>query len=333
MGSATFFDAFDALSLAFVLPVLVRLWGISSGADRLAHRGRLSRAVRRRADLRRRSPSAIGRVRSAAGATALMSVMSLALRAWPAASRRCWRCRLVQGIGVGGEMPVAAVYINELSKAQGRGRFFLLYEMIFPIGLMVTGQIGALLVPTFGWQVMFLIGGIPGLRHHGAAAAAARVAALADRARAARRGRGHHRRDRSDAPDRAAASVAGPTSIEAATGCRHQPQPRTAHGGWTELLSPRLPPPHARRLDALGERVLHHQRPEQLDADALQPRLRPRPAAVAARRHADQRRAGHRAARLRVRDRSDRPPALDGRLLRRRRAAARRCSGSSPRTR
>ena len=30
MGSATFFDAFDALSLAFVLPVLVRLWGISA---------------------------------------------------------------------------------------------------------------------------------------------------------------------------------------------------------------------------------------------------------------------------------------------------------------
>jgi putative MFS transporter len=28
---------------------------------------------------------------------------------------------------------------------------------------MVTGQIGALLVPTLGWQVMFLIGGIPGL--------------------------------------------------------------------------------------------------------------------------------------------------------------------------
>ena len=71
--------------------------------------------------------------------------------------------RLVQGIGTGGEVPVAAVYINELSKAHGRGRFFMLYEMIFPIGLMATGQIGALVVPTFGWQVMFLIGGIPGL--------------------------------------------------------------------------------------------------------------------------------------------------------------------------
>ena len=31
MGSATLFDAFDALSLAFVLPVLVGLWHLSPG--------------------------------------------------------------------------------------------------------------------------------------------------------------------------------------------------------------------------------------------------------------------------------------------------------------
>lgn len=60
-------------------------------------------------------------------------------------------------------MPVAATYISELSKARGRGRFFMLYEMIFPIGLMVTGQIGAVLVPLLGWHIMFLIGGVPGL--------------------------------------------------------------------------------------------------------------------------------------------------------------------------
>ena len=41
------------------------------------------------------------------------------------------------------EMPVAAVYISELSKARGRGKFFLLYEMIFPIGLMATGLVVA----------------------------------------------------------------------------------------------------------------------------------------------------------------------------------------------
>jgi putative MFS transporter len=35
-------------------------------------------------------------------------------------------CRFLQGIGVGGEMPVAATYINELSRAHGRGKFFML---------------------------------------------------------------------------------------------------------------------------------------------------------------------------------------------------------------
>ena len=161
MGSATFFDAFDALSLAFVLPVLVRLWGITpvqiGWLISVGYLGQFVGALVFGAMAER-----YGRIRSASGATALMSVMSLAC-AFAGSFPALLMLRLVQGIGVGGEMPVAAVYINELSKAKGRGRFFLLYEMIFPIGLMMTGQIGAFVVPTLGWQVMFLIGAIPGL--------------------------------------------------------------------------------------------------------------------------------------------------------------------------
>ena len=161
MGSATFFDAFDAVSLAFVLPVLVPLWGISpveiGWLISAGYLGQFLGALFFGALAEKH-----GRVRSAAGATALMSVMSLACilaGSFPA----LLVLRFVQGIGVGGEMPVAAVYVNELSRAHGRGRFFLLYEMIFPVGLMLTGQIGALVVPTLGWQVMFVIGGVPGL--------------------------------------------------------------------------------------------------------------------------------------------------------------------------
>ena len=161
MGSATFFDAFDALSLAFVLPVLVRLWGITPvQIGWLISVGYLGQFVG--ALIFGSMAERYGLIPSAAGATALMSVMSLACALagnFPA----LLALRLVQGVGVGGEMPVAAVYINELSKAKGRGRFFLLYEMIFPVGLMMTGQIGAFVVPALGWQVMFLIGGIPGL--------------------------------------------------------------------------------------------------------------------------------------------------------------------------
>jgi MFS transporter, putative metabolite:H+ symporter len=161
MGSATFFDAFNALSIAFVLPILVPLWHITApeigfliGASYV---GQIIGALAFSWGAER-----YGRVPCAAASTAIYAVMSLACAgAWSFSALLI--CRFIQGIGVGGEMPVAATYISELSKARGRGRFFMLYEMIFPIGLMVTGQVGAILVPLLGWQIMFLIGGIPGL--------------------------------------------------------------------------------------------------------------------------------------------------------------------------
>src|SRR6185312_13833317 len=47
--------------------------------------------------------------------------------------------RFLQGIGTGGEVPVASAYINEFIGAKKRGRFFLLYEVIFPVGLLFAG--------------------------------------------------------------------------------------------------------------------------------------------------------------------------------------------------
>lgn len=161
MGSATFFDAYNALSLAFALPILIRLWHITPTESGfligISYVGQLAGAL-----LFGWLAEKYGRVRSASAAVAVMSVMSLAC-AFAGNFPALFACRLMQGIGVGGEMPVAATYINELSRARGRGRFFLLYEMIFPLGLMATGQIGSWLVPLAGWQIMFIIGGVPGL--------------------------------------------------------------------------------------------------------------------------------------------------------------------------
>ena len=44
--------------------------------------------------------------------------------------------RFLQGIGTGGEVPVASAYINEYIGAKQRGRFFLLYEVMFLVGLV-----------------------------------------------------------------------------------------------------------------------------------------------------------------------------------------------------
>ncbi|HSZ20679.1 MAG TPA: MFS transporter [Candidatus Acidoferrum sp.] len=161
MGSATFFDAFNALSLAFALPTLIRLWHISPRQSGLlisaSYVGQLAGALVFSALAEK-----VGRIRGTTAAIAIMSIMSFGC-AVAGNFPILFACRFVQGIGVGGEMPVAATYINELSRAHGRGRFFLLYEMIFPLGLMATGQIGAWLVPAYGWNSIFLLGGIPGL--------------------------------------------------------------------------------------------------------------------------------------------------------------------------
>ncbi|MBK4213993.1 MFS transporter [Bacillus safensis] len=161
MGSATFFDAFDALSLAFVLPVLIGMWNLSPAQiGLLIGSGYIGQAIGAiffgwLAERR-------GRVFSAKWTVFLMSIMSIAC-VFSGNFMALFIFRFIQGIGVGGEVPVAASYINELSRAQGRGRFFMLYEMIFPLGLMTSAQIGAFVVPSFGWKWMFLIGGIGGL--------------------------------------------------------------------------------------------------------------------------------------------------------------------------
>ncbi|MEB2271587.1 MFS transporter [Bacillus safensis] len=161
MGSATFFDAFDALSLAFVLPVLIGMWNLSPAQiGLLIGSGYIGQAIGAiffgwLAERR-------GRVFSAKWTVFLMSIMSIAC-VFSGNFMALFIFRFIQGIGVGGEVPVAASYINELSRAQGRGRFFMLYEMIFPLGLMISAQIGAYVVPIFGWKWMFLIGGIGGL--------------------------------------------------------------------------------------------------------------------------------------------------------------------------
>jgi putative MFS transporter len=233
MGSATFFDAFNALSIAFVLPILVPLWhitapevGIMIGASYV---GQVVGALAFSWAAER-----YGRVPCAAAATAIYALMSLACAgAWSFSVLLI--CRFIQGIGVGGEMPVAATYISELSKARGRGRFFMLYEMIFPIGLMVTGQVGAVLVPLLGWQIMFLIGGIPGL------VIALMLLRLPESPRwligEGRLGEAEAVVKRLEAASDKAGAVTRETSPAAPLPAQ-LPVPQRSRGKWSELLSP-----------------------------------------------------------------------------------------------
>ena len=82
-----------------------------------------------------------GRLRTVTVAVAVFGVMSLACAfAWDAQSLIAMR--FIQGIGLGAEVPVATTYIIELARSQGRGRFYILYELIFVFGLVAAALFG-----------------------------------------------------------------------------------------------------------------------------------------------------------------------------------------------
>jgi putative MFS transporter len=156
-----FFDAFDALAIAYVLPVLIPLWKLTPGDIGLliasGYAGQIVGAV-----LFGVLAQKIGRVPSAVYALLIFTVMSLACAfAWSFGAMLVMR--MIQGVGLGGEVPVLATYVNEISPATRRGRFALGFQFAFAVGLPAGALIGAWVVPTFGWQWMFVIGAVPGL--------------------------------------------------------------------------------------------------------------------------------------------------------------------------
>ena len=159
MGVATFFDAFDALAIAYVLPALIPLWKLAPGQVGLlisiGFAGQLVGAI-----LFGWLAEKQGRVRIAAWTIGIFSVFSLVCAfSWNLPSMLVFR--FFQGLGLGGQVPIAAAYINEIAKAEGRGRFFLLYEVIFPVGLLAVALVSTWVVPNLGWQWMFVIGALP----------------------------------------------------------------------------------------------------------------------------------------------------------------------------
>jgi putative MFS transporter len=161
VGAATLFDGVDTLAIAYVLPVLVGAWHltpvsagilISAGYGGQLVGGILSGWFAER----------VGRRRTMQYTVAAYAILSLLCAvSWSYSSLLVFRT--LQGLGLGGEVPVAAVYINELAQARNRGRFFLFYEQSYSAGRLLAALLGVWMVVNLGWRYMFLIGGLPAI--------------------------------------------------------------------------------------------------------------------------------------------------------------------------
>ncbi|MFF1910295.1 MFS transporter [Streptomyces sp. NPDC058239] len=161
VGVVTFFEAFDQLLIAYALPELRREWHLTTGdATAVLTVGSVGMLIG--ALLSGRLADRFGRVRVIAYCVAASGAVSLALTACTSLTPFL-ALRFVQGLAIGGEVPVAAAFISEITRSFKRGRFVLLYELVFPAGLTIGALAAAWVVPAAGWRVMFAIAAVPGL--------------------------------------------------------------------------------------------------------------------------------------------------------------------------
>ncbi|GAA2365618.1 MFS transporter [Streptomyces cuspidosporus] len=161
IGAVTFFEAFDQLLIAYALPELRAEWQLSTGqTTSLITIGSLGMLVG--ALLSGRLADRVGRVKVIAACIALSSVFNLLLTLCTSPGP-FMALRFVQGLAIGGEVPVAATFIAEITRAHRRGRFVLLYELVFPAGLTACALLAWWLMPLLGWRWMFGLAAVPGV--------------------------------------------------------------------------------------------------------------------------------------------------------------------------
>jgi len=71
--------------------------------------------------------------------------------------------RFVMGAGLGAENVVGYATMTEFVPPQARGKWLGLISVFVVAGLPVTALLGTLIIPRFGWRIMFLLGGLGAL--------------------------------------------------------------------------------------------------------------------------------------------------------------------------
>jgi putative MFS transporter len=165
LGTGTLFDAFDSLSIGAALTMIIATFHIdyrSGGAlISAAFAGQFFGAI-----AFGYFGEKIGRKWSFVIALSIFGVCSIGA-ALAQSVNEILIARVIQGVGLGAEVPVAAALFTEFVRGSARGRFILVYESLFAWGIFLgpVAALGCLTAfgPALGWRVMFAIGGIPAL--------------------------------------------------------------------------------------------------------------------------------------------------------------------------
>lgn len=151
-------DGFDVAAVSYVAPLLKQQWNLGlaelapvfgAGLVGLTIGSYVFGPVADR----------IGRKRVIVLSVVLFGVASLLTAAAPSV---WWlvALRLVTGVGLGGGMPTSITLSSEFSPERRRPMLVTLMFCGFTLGLAFGGGVAALIMPAFGWQGVFVAGGV-----------------------------------------------------------------------------------------------------------------------------------------------------------------------------
>jgi AAHS family 4-hydroxybenzoate transporter-like MFS transporter len=151
-------DGFDVQAMGYVAPAIVEDWGIPraqlGGVFAAANFGVLlgSLVFSMVADKVGRRPVLIF-------ATFFFSIMAIATAYAQDVTQLLW-LRFIAGIGMGCIMPNATALIGEFSPKRSRVTFMMCITVGFTVGAALGGFVAAWMIPAFGWQSVFIFGGV-----------------------------------------------------------------------------------------------------------------------------------------------------------------------------
>ncbi|MCC5867008.1 MAG: MFS transporter [Gammaproteobacteria bacterium] len=151
-------DGFDTQNVAFVAPALRDAWDVSPSTFGLLFSAGLTGSMLG-AMLLGVLGDRLGRRPLILGSTIVFSVMSLLSATAPNVETLAIY-RFIGGLGLGGLLPNAIALVAEYSPRRVRSTMVVSAFIGFPLGAVLGGMASARIIPAFGWEMVFIAGGV-----------------------------------------------------------------------------------------------------------------------------------------------------------------------------
>lgn len=150
-------DGVDILAISFAAPALSRDWGIEATTLGVVFSAALA-GMMAGSMLLAPLGDVIGRRRLLTIALSLIAVGMLGVM-FAGTVRELLILRFITGCGLGGVVPTMAAFAAELSPQRHRSFAVTLVQGGYPLGATITGLLAAWMMPSLGWQSLFVLGG------------------------------------------------------------------------------------------------------------------------------------------------------------------------------